>query len=221
MAFTECYNNNYHKFDWFLMVDMDEFLYIVNNSLKQYLANRIFNKCDTIIFHWVISTDNNLLYYDDRPLFERFRPPFIKSNFIKSIIRGNIKNLKYSIHSPYISPKKIVTCNDVGKKIYNKELKLDSYKKISYKKGYIIHFRYKSTEEFIKKYKRGYHKIFNETDNKMSINAILEEYLRINQITSEKIKFMEKEFNLNLSTYINEINEKKHNKNRFKIFYKT
>ena len=28
-AFTQCYNNNFNKFDWFLMVDMDEFLYIL------------------------------------------------------------------------------------------------------------------------------------------------------------------------------------------------
>ena len=28
-AFTQCYMDNYKKFDWFLMVDMDEFLYIV------------------------------------------------------------------------------------------------------------------------------------------------------------------------------------------------
>ena len=26
-AFTECYNNNKDKFDWFLMLDMDEYLY--------------------------------------------------------------------------------------------------------------------------------------------------------------------------------------------------
>jgi len=63
-AFTECYHNNRDKYDWFLMVDMDEYLYIVNNTLKNYLSNHIFNKCDFIIFHWVIPNDNNLLNYD-------------------------------------------------------------------------------------------------------------------------------------------------------------
>ena len=28
-AFTHCYNNNLKIFDWFIMVDMDEFLYIL------------------------------------------------------------------------------------------------------------------------------------------------------------------------------------------------
>ena len=38
-AFTTCYNNNKDKFDWFLMVDMDEFLYIKDNTLKDYLSH--------------------------------------------------------------------------------------------------------------------------------------------------------------------------------------
>ena len=84
-AFSNCYKNNIDKFDWFLMVDMDEFLFIVNNTLKGYLTNKEFDKCDFIKFHWVITTDNNLIYYDKRPLFERFKPPYIKKQFIKSI----------------------------------------------------------------------------------------------------------------------------------------
>ena len=32
-AFTQCYNSNKNNYDWFLMVDMDEYLYIVKNSL--------------------------------------------------------------------------------------------------------------------------------------------------------------------------------------------
>ena len=99
-AFTDCYQKNLKKYDWFLMVDMDEYLYIVNNTLKNYLSNQIFNKCDFIIFHWVTPNDNNLVYYDRRPLFKRFKGPYKKSKYIKSIIRGNIKDLKYWVHSP-------------------------------------------------------------------------------------------------------------------------
>jgi hypothetical protein len=60
------------------MVDMDEFLYLVeDNSLNDYLNNNNFEKCDFIKFNWAISTDNNLLHYDNRSLFERFKPPYI------------------------------------------------------------------------------------------------------------------------------------------------
>ena len=82
------------------MVDMDEFLYIVDGTLKSYLTQKRFNKCDFIKFHWVIPKDNDLIYYDPRPLFESFKPPYIKSKFVKSIIRGNISDLRYWVHSP-------------------------------------------------------------------------------------------------------------------------
>ena len=105
-AFTTCYHNNIKNYDWFIMFDMDEYLYIVNDTLKNYLSNKRFDKCDFIKLNWVLTKDNNLLHYDPRPLFKRFKGPYIKNVFIKSIIRGNILNLKYWVHSPYISPKR-------------------------------------------------------------------------------------------------------------------
>ena len=34
IAFTTCYHNNIDKFDWFIMIDIEEFLYVVNDTLK-------------------------------------------------------------------------------------------------------------------------------------------------------------------------------------------
>jgi len=199
-AFTQCYMNNYKKFDWFLMVDMDEFLYIINDSLKGYLTQKVFNKCDFIKIHWVFPKNNNLLYYDSRPLFERFKPPYIKSELIKSIIRGNITDLRYWIHSPYISPKRNVTCNNVGKKIYYKKMNFELIRKINIEKAYIIHFEFKSTEEFINKIKRGYSNWHGNEIEKVFLKKILF-YLKINGASTEKIKFLERELDLNLSKY--------------------
>ena len=69
------------------MVDMDEYLYIVNNTLKRYLNSKIFDKCDFIKIHWANAKDNDLLYYDKRPLFQRFKKTYIKSIYIKSTQR--------------------------------------------------------------------------------------------------------------------------------------
>ena len=42
-AFTSCYNENKMNFGWFIMVDMDEFLYIVNDySVKMYIYLKTF-----------------------------------------------------------------------------------------------------------------------------------------------------------------------------------
>lgn len=156
LALTHCYQSNYKNFDWFIMVDMDEFLYIINNTLKNYLSNNVFDKCDFIKIHWMNSRDNNLLYYDPRPLFVRFKEPYIKLNGIKSIIRGNITNLKYWVHSPKISPEKNITCDNEGNILTYQKLNFETIDKININKAYLIHFKYKSTEEFINKYKRGY-----------------------------------------------------------------
>ena len=147
-AFTSCYHKNLNKFDWFIMVDMDEFLYIINNTLKNYLSNKIFNKCDFIKIHWIFPNDNGLVNYDPRPLFERFKGPYIKSNFVKTIIRGNIKDLKYAVHSPFFSQKN-TTCNNEGQIIFSQKLNLVFLKNISIKNAYIIHYRFKTTEEFV------------------------------------------------------------------------
>ena len=200
-AFTQCYKNNFKKFDWFLMLDMDEFLYIINDSLKGYLTQKSFNKCDFIKIHWVYPKNNDLVYYDSRPLFERFKPPYVKSKMIKSIIRGNITDLRYWVHSPYISPKRNITCNNLGNKIYYKEINFEFIRKINIKKAFIIHFEFKSTEEFINKIKRGYSKWFGNEIEKFLIKKILF-YLKINGVSTEKINFIEKELDLNLSKYL-------------------
>jgi len=187
-AFTNCYHNNINKYDWFLMVDMDEFLYIVNNTLKKYFSNQVFNKCDFIKINWVFPNDNNLINYDPRPLFIRFRGPYMKSKYIKSIIRGNIQDLKYSIHSPLFSPKKNITCNNEGKIIFYKNINFGDLKPIIIKKAYIIHYRFKSTEEFINKYKRGYNNWFGkENKNNHVIKELFNEYFTVNKITIKKI----------------------------------
>lgn len=206
-SFTDCYQQNKFKYDWFLMVDMDEYLFIVDDNLKNYLYRPIFKKCDIINFHWVLATDNNLLYYDQRPLFERFKKPYIESAFIKSMVRGNISNLKYSVHSPSFSPDRNVTCNNEGKKLNISFLEIEYVIPISIKNAYLIHFRYKSTEEFIKKYKRGYSNWFGDRINSF-LYGNLKEFFQINRLTLEKINLIEKELNISLIEFKKEYYQK-------------
>ena len=205
LIFTKCYDINKDKFDWFLMIDMDEYLVIVKDKLKNYLSRKVFKKCDFIKIHWVQPTDNNLLHYDNRSLFERFKGPYKIDGHIKSIIRGHIQDLKYMVHSPYISPKNNITCNNIGEKLNYTKLDFEyiKKKKINIEKAYFIHFKYKSTEEYINKFKRGYSHCYN---NQTKIkNWRINEYFEDNEITLEKIEYIEKELKLNLSKYKNQL----------------
>ena len=182
-------------------------IYIIPNRPESYK----FNKCDIINFHWVQATDNNLLHYDNRTLFERFKGPYIKSAFVKSIVRGNITQLRYSVHSPSFSPERNITCNNEGKQIKYTILELEDVNPISIRYAYIIHFRYKSTEEFIKKYKRGYSNWFGNRINTF-LQGNLKEYFQLNEITLEKINYIEKELNINLTEYRAIYNQNKNKK---------
>ena len=78
---------------WFFFYDIDEFLEFTNKTmtLKTYLEMPVFDKCDVIRIHWMIYNDNNLVYYDNRPVNERFTHALPNDNaniYHKSIVRG-------------------------------------------------------------------------------------------------------------------------------------
>ena len=137
-------------------------------------------------------------------MFERFKGPYLKDTHIKTLVKGNIDHLKYSIHSPSKSPKRNVTCNNIGKKLNFKKLNFQDIFDINIDKAYIIHFKYKSTEEYVKKYKRGYRNWFSSR----FLPKRIHEYFRNNEITLKKLKYIEKELKLDLSIYKNKIKEK-------------
>ena len=204
-AFTLCYEINKHNYDWIFMTDIDEYLVIRDEKLKHYLSRAQFKKCDFIKIHWVTATDNDLLHYDNRSLFERFKGPYLKDTHIKTLVKGNIDGMKYDIHSPYISPIRNISCNNKGEIYKNKEILFQDVFDINIDMAYIIHFKYKSTEEYINKYRRGYHwRIGNTQFMQMRIN----EYFKENKVTLEKIEYVERELHLNLTKYKTRINNK-------------
>ena len=72
-AMEDCRKNNFKKFDWLIFFDMDEFIFLRNyTNINDFLNRKIFYKCQRIQLNWYVHTDNNLFYYDNRTLFERF-----------------------------------------------------------------------------------------------------------------------------------------------------
>ena len=205
VAYTLCYEINKYEYDWIFMNDIDEYLVINNDSLKHYLSDNKFKKCDFIKFHWVVSRDNNLLHYDNRTLLKRFKGPYINDTHIKTMVKGKIKGLQFDIHTPSVSPYRNVSCNNKGEIYKNKEIFFQDVFDINIENAYIIHFIYKSTEEFIDKYKRGYRDWFGKGFLPMRIR----EYFRDNKITLEKVEYLEKELSLNLTKIKNKLNKNK------------
>lgn len=82
------------------------------------MKQKIFLNCESLYLNWVIHTDNNLLYYDNRTLFKRFKERYINKDFCrgKTIIRGKLKK-KLRFVSVHNLDNRIGRCNGFGKKI--------------------------------------------------------------------------------------------------------
>ena len=71
---NKCYQNNKNKYDWLIFYELDEFIFLKNyNNIKTFLSQEKFNNCKSIQLNWVHRSDNNLMYYDERPLAKRFK----------------------------------------------------------------------------------------------------------------------------------------------------
>ena len=201
-AYQECYNNNYNLYDWFIFYDSDEFIYLKDfKDLKKFLGDKRFINCQRIQINWIYYTDNNLLYYDNRSLEERFteKEPDAREGKtgirkpIKSIIRGHNPNLYiYDIH---IINKNLSDCDGFGNKVQRHSV---FTLKPDYEYYYIKHYYSKSTEEFIDKIMKtdSFYSLSNSLKNKK-----IKRYFLINKITKEKLDLIETKTKINLSNY--------------------
>jgi len=108
--YNTLYENYRKRCKWLSFFDFDEYLVMhfnesKNITVQEFLTNPLFKKCDAIEFNWLMYTDNNLLYYDNITLLERFTEPNYENyanRFVKSIVRGNLGRGIFfgSIHQP-------------------------------------------------------------------------------------------------------------------------
>jgi len=184
-AYHDCYYNNYKKYDWIFFFDIDEFLSIDNkyNNIYDFLND--FNEYDGIKVQWRMYGDNGHLFYENKPVIERF----LSNNNVgydkrvKSILK--CKNYKFDLifGAHGISNKDPIIVN-LNKKRLRSHKDKKAYDNLPV---YLNHFYSKSTEEFIKRK-------FNQTDatfgskRNRNLNEIKKKYFQFNNITRDKEK---------------------------------
>lgn len=190
-AYNDCYNKHSKKFDWFIISDCDEFYYFPEGNLNDFLDKALFKDCDSIMLNLVEMGDNNLTYYENKPVLERFKgAKMSKTVFIKSIHRGGHTNNKRVKLHPHIS------LNDEFKRKCNSNGKPSIYKGITsyigyFKRGYIRHFLYKTAEELSEKLSRGWpDREKNSKSFKRLINDRINGFFNLNTLTKEKYKLL-------------------------------
>ena len=185
------------KCQWISFFDSDEYLRIhsKNNrliSIKQYLSNPLFKKCESISINWLIYSDNDLLYYDNRSVLERFTSPLYghrENRLVKSIVRGNLNKLVFSKRSSnHVPHKKLHICNSNGKII--KRYSGFYVKPPLIKYVYLMHYTTKTTQEYIKKIKKR-----DSMNIPYNITERIKYFFIINNYTNEKLRLFENAFN--------------------------
>ena len=208
-----CYQTYHNQYDWLIFYELDEFLYLKKyKNVKKFLISDKFNNCESIQLNWVHMSDNNQIFYENKPLLERFpeigknivKNKYNKICFVKTIIRGHLKNI--TINQNHILSEKLKACDGFGRK--SKVKKIESLNP-DYTYNFIRHYYGKSIQEFIEKIKRG--DLLRGNDKKI-IEWAIEKFFYINKITSQKIKYIQKNFGnkYNLTKYINELEVKKY-----------
>ena len=196
-AYNHCYINYNKYFNWMAFYDSDEYLYIHSyTNINKFLSLPKFRKCSSILINWKYYGDNDNLYYEPRPLKERFTKPFYfnKKNKINKyfysagkIIARSALNLTWRYFPHYLKNKPI--CRPDGKIIKN------YFSPPKYSNAYIKHYATKSTEEFIERIIRG---TVNSKQNSQYVRLKINYYFLINKFKKKKKKLFEKIFNISL-----------------------
>ena len=181
------------KCKWMLYFDIDEYLEFIDKkmTINHYLSQDRFNKCEVIKINWVMYINDDLLYYDNRPLQERFKTPtYVKEDVrtVKSIVRNDSRRNPWIRNSaPHELARGLYSCNSIGNfSPYHGGVLYPPV--LSY--CYLKHYHYKSVEEYALKIKKG---IYNGT--KFNITDKIKIYFERNNYYKVKVKLFEKMLN--------------------------
>ena len=200
-AYYDCYQKNSEKYDWLSFYDIDEFLEIVNHkTIKEFLSEKKFEKCQNIKINWMLYTDNGLIYYDGRKVQERFTEPLLNNSasiHIKSTVRGHMKiNYWTNRSNPHSSNINVTSCTSTGKIMKNYESPYICPP--NYEFAYLKHYKTKTIEEFIDKVKRGTADHLEKLDNNLW-NIKLKYFFHINKKNKEKLLYIKNLLNISIN----------------------
>ena len=156
-----------------------------------------FKNCQSVLINWKYYRDNNKLYYENKPLYERFTEPFFfnkskKYNIYyvsaaKTMVRGGLKIIW--AHLPHYL-KNTINCRPDGSIIKN------YFSLPQYSVAYLNHYITKSTEEFVDRLNRG--DVFEKINERHIKDRIFNYYFLFNEKTKKKLDLFLKNLKYNI-----------------------
>ena len=196
-VYIDCYEKHHKEYDWLSFFDMDEFLEVKANNIQEFLTSPRYDKCVVIKINFLFYSDNELLYYDNRTLEERFTKALYhhgNNAWSKVTVRGGIKENYWSIGcTPHTSKFQVTNCNSAGHIIRYKQGAV----RPNFNFAYLKHYYTKTAEEYVIKSSRGsaFSKVVWNQNRKLFKFRLFFVY---NKRTKEKVKLLKKLFNMTL-----------------------
>ena len=185
-TYVDCYGRYGGSYDWILYLDFDEFLYVNDGDVHDFLAGQ---KAECVSVNWETYGDSGLVTYDDRPLKERFIEPLRGDDgrsesypgnvHVKSFVRGGLRNIFWpNPHCP-------AGCHSYAASDGSSRLCDPWHKDVKYDIAKIKHYTCKTIEEWMtNKVARGQIDC-KENSDRLRQNAI-DIFFSMNERTKEK-----------------------------------
>jgi len=195
-AYKDCYGKYNKLYDWMSFFDFDEFLAIKKEkTIQEFLSSPRYEQCVTVKINFLFYSDNELLYYDNRTLQERFKKALYhhpSNRWLKVTVRGGLKTNYWSKKcTPHTSHSNYPSCNSEGKKMKSGS----GAKKPNFYYAALKHYYTKSTEEYLIKSMRGSAFSRARWSNKRK-KYKYKLYFYYNKRTKKKVKLLKRLFNM-------------------------
>lgn len=185
---TRIYNEQKDNFDYFGYFDVDEFLYMEGKTIPEFVSQEQFKDVDVIKFNWRYYGDNDLVFYDPRPVQERFPVPCPdnvkyalcprENEWCKSLLKSGKRMIKCFNHS-FVMENGI--CKHCSGKLGNAA---SMHEPIDFRGGYVKHYGTKTIEEYTKRKCLNIYQIFDNTTYSATLR--LNWFFNVNKHTPEK-----------------------------------
>ena len=200
-AYDHCYNYNKYNYEWIAFYDIDEYLFLLNyTNIYDFLSSNAFKNCQSIIINWKYYGDNDKIFYEPKPLSERFTKPINITKEImnytyiycaaKTIVRGGL-HLNWGHFPHYL--KNTINCRPNG------SILKDYLTPPDYSNAFIKHYTTKSTEEYIEKLNKG--DVYEYSDIYYVAYKLKYYYFLFNKINKKKIELIKNKlkYKINIS----------------------
>ena len=159
--YNNCINDYKNEYEWIAFIDVDEFFEIETNNIHHTFDLMEYDKSeyDAILVSWMSMGDTQL-YYEDRPIKERFNeviqnnvepnngmPMGLSSLYVKTILKTSAnKGFIESVHCPaYVNP----CTSKVGPINMGKYIGVSAFSYTIWEVMYIKHYCIKSFGEYL------------------------------------------------------------------------